>query len=158
MIQILEKIEERVIKNLSQEIKRTKNRILGALARFDDFLTNPLVQGHSGTTPETSRNALSTSQGTNEDETRNDRHSEAGIFHNQTTESSGPGDGHDMVTGVHEEVTYSSSSKSSGKQKKNNSTSRPQFCSEKTPAAIEANQILVALQQLAINNSSAEFH
>ena len=63
-----------------------------------------------------------------------------------------------MVTGVHEEVTYCSPSTSSGKQRKNRPTSRPQFRSESTPATIEADQILLALQQLANNNNSANFH
>ena len=86
------------------------------------------------------------------------------------TPNSGPEDGHDMVTGateqnrnchdltgVHEEVTYCSPSTSSGKQK-NHSTSQPQFRSEDTPATIEADQILLALQQLASGNNSANFH
>ena len=64
---------------------------------------------------------------------------------------------HDM-TGVHEEVAYCSPSTSLGKQKKNRSTSQPQFRSENTPAKIEADQILLALQQLANNNTSANFH
>ena len=65
---------------------------------------NPLLLGHSGTTPETSRNALSTSQGrTNEDDSQNDPHPEAGLFHGQMTQNSGPEDGHDMVTGVQKE-------------------------------------------------------
>ena len=64
---------------------------------------------------------------------------------------------HDM-TGVHEEVTYCPPSTSSGKQKKNRSTSQPQCRSESTPATIEADQILLALQQLANNNKSANFH
>ena len=63
-----------------------------------------------------------------------------------------------MVTGFHEEVMYCSPSTSSGKQKKNRSTSQPQFRSENTPATIEADRILVALQQLANNNNSANFH
>ena len=63
-----------------------------------------------------------------------------------------------MVTGVHEEVTYCSPSTSSGNLKKNRSTSQPQFRSENTLATIEADQILLALQQLAINNNSANFH
>ena len=62
------------------------------------------------------------------------------------------------MTGIHEEVTYCSSSTSSGKQKKNRSTSQLQFRSENTPATIEADQILLALQQLANNNNSANFH
>ena len=64
---------------------------------------------------------------------------------------------HDM-TGVTEEVTNCSPSTSSGKQKKNQSTSQPQFRNEITPATIEADQILLALQQLANNNNSAVFH
>ena len=66
--QVSEEIEGRVTKKLSQEFSRTENRILGALARLDDFLTNPLNQGHSETAPETFRNVLSISQGTNEDD------------------------------------------------------------------------------------------
>ena len=65
--------------------------------------------------------------------------------------------GHDM-TRVHEEVTYCSPSTSSGKQKKDRSTSQPQFRSENTPATIETDQILLALQPLANNNISANFH
>ena len=65
--------------------------------------------------------------------------------------------GHDM-TEVHEEGTYCSPRTSSGKQKKNRSTSQPQFRSENTPATIEADQFLLALQQLASSNNSANFH
>ena len=93
--QVSEEIEGRVTKRLSKEFSRTKNRILGALARLNDFLMNPLLQGHSGTTPEASRNAFSTNQGTNEDDSQNDPHPEAGFFHSQTTQNSGPEDGHD---------------------------------------------------------------
>ena len=114
-----------------------------------------------------------------------DPHPEAGSFGSQTIRNSGQEICCDMVTGVqkreslrrdmvtgvteqirsqrdiltnsHEEVTYCSPSTSSGKQKKNRSTSQPQFCSENTPATIEADQILLALQQLANNNNSANF-
>ena len=93
--QVSEEIEGRVTKRLSKEFSRTENRILGALARLDDFLMNPLLPGHSGTTPEPSRNALNTSQGTNEDDSQNDPRPEAGLFHGQMTQNSGPEDGHD---------------------------------------------------------------
>ena len=93
--QVSEEIEGRVTKRLSKEFSRTENRILGALARLDDFLMNPLLPGHSGTTLEPSRNALNTSQGTNEDVTQNDPHPEAGVFHGRMTQSSGPEEGHD---------------------------------------------------------------
>ena len=68
------------------------------------------------------------------------------------------GNRHDMVTGVLEKVMYCSPSTSSGKQKKNRSTGQPHFRSENTPATIEADQILLALQQLANNINSANFH
>ena len=169
--QVSEEIEGRVTKRLSKEFSRTKNRILGALARLDDFLMNPLFQGHSGTTPETSWNAFSTNQETNEEDAQKNPHPEAGISGNQTMRNSGQEDQRDMVTGVqreslcqrdmvtgvHEKVTYCSPSTSTAQQKKNRSTSQPQFRSENTPATIEADQILLALQQLA-NNNSANFH
>ena len=93
--QICEEIERKVTKKLWKEFSRTESRILGALARLDDFLMNPLIQGHSITAPETSRNAFRTSQGTNEDDSQSDPHPEAGVFNNQTTQDSGPKDGHD---------------------------------------------------------------
>ena len=57
IIQVFEEIEGRVTKKLSQEFSRTESRILGALLRRGDFLLNPLIQSHSGTAQETSRNA-----------------------------------------------------------------------------------------------------
>ena len=50
---------------------------------------NPLIQGKSGTTQVMSRNAFSTNQGTNEDDSQSDPHPEAGIFRNQTMQMSG---------------------------------------------------------------------
>ena len=94
--QVSEEIEGRVTKKLSQELCRTENRILGALARLDDFLMNPLLQGYSGTTPETSRNVFSINQGANEDDSQSDPHPEAGLL------TSGREDRHDMVTGATE--------------------------------------------------------
>ena len=62
------------------------------------------------------------------------------------------------MTATQEEIPYCSSTTSSGKQKKARSTSQPQFRSENTPATIEADQILLALQQLATNFNSANFN
>ena len=143
----------------------------------DDFLMNPLIQGKCGTTPVMSRNAFSTNQGTNKDDSHSDHHPEAGIFGNQTLRNFGQKGRRDMVAGVQKESlcdhdlmtgateqlrsqqdTYCSPGTSSGKQEKNRSTSQPQFRSENTPATIEADQILLALQQLANNNNSANFH
>ena len=69
---------------------------------------------------------------------------------------------HDMTTGATEQIrsqhdTYCSPGTSSGKQKKYRSTSQPQFRSENTPATIEADQVLLALQHLTNNNNSANF-
>ena len=84
--QVSEEIEGRVTKRLSKEFSRTENRILGALARLDDFLLNPLLPGRSAATPEPSRNVLSANQGTNKDDSQNDPHPEADLT-----------DGHDTV-------------------------------------------------------------
>ena len=171
LTQVSEEIEGKITKKLSQEFSRTENRILGALARLDNFLMNPLLQCHSGTAPETSRIVFSVNQGTNEDDSQSDPHPEAGTFDSQAMRNAGQELCCDMVTGVteqnrsqrdiltnsHEEVMYCSPSTSSGKQKKNRSSSQPQFRSENTPATIEADQILLALQQLANNNNSANF-
>ena len=63
--------------------------------------------------------------------------------------------GLDMVTAVQGDIPYCSSGSSSGNQKKARSTSQPQFHSENTPVTIEADQILLTLQQLATNSNSA---
>ena len=95
--QVSKENEGRVTKKLSQVFSRKENRILGALPRLEDFLMNPLLQGHSGAATETSRNAFSVNQGTNEDDSQSDPHPEAGLFHNQMTQNSGPEDGHDSL-------------------------------------------------------------
>ena len=93
----------------------------------------------------------------NKDDSQSDPPPEASNFCNHSTQNSVPENGHDMVTGVHEEFTYCSHSTSSRKQKKNHCTSQPQLRSENTPATIEADQIFLALQQLANNNNSSNF-
>ena len=155
-----------------EKFSRTENRILGALARLDDFLMNPLIQGHSEIAPETSRNVFNINHRTNGNESQSDPHPGAGQFNTHTTRNSDPEYchdkvigvqkerpyGHDLVTGVHEEFNYCSPSTSSGKQKKIRATSQPQFRSENTPATIEADQTLLAPQQLGNNINSANFH
>ena len=66
--------------------------------------------------------------------------------------------GLDMVTAVQGDIPYCSSGSSSGNQKRARSTSQPQFHSENTPETIEAEQILLALQQLATNSNSPNFN
>ena len=95
--QVSEEIEGRVTKKMSQEFSRTENRILRALARLDDFLMNPLLQGHFGTNPETFRNMFIINQGTNEDDSQSNPDPEAGLL------TSGREDRHDMATGVQRE-------------------------------------------------------
>ena len=177
--QVSEQIEGRVNKKLSQEFSRTESRILSALSKLDEFLLNQQIRTHSGSVPETFQNINVDNHGTIEDDSQSDHHPEAGPFRSQTTQNSGQEVGpymvtgaterQDMVTGVTEEVRngrdivtavqgdipYCSSGISSGKQKKARSTSQPQFRSENTPATIEADQILLALQQLATNSNSA---
>ena len=94
--QVSEEIEGRVTKRLSKEFSRKENRILGALARLDDFLMNPLLPGYSGATPEPTRSVLRNNQGTNEDDSQNDPHPEAGLFHSQSARNAGPEDDRDM--------------------------------------------------------------
>ena len=65
---------------------------------------------------------------------------------------------HDMVTEIQENIPYCSLGTSSGKQKKTRSTSQPPFRSENTSATIEADQILLAPQQLASNIISANIN
>ena len=98
---VSEENEGRRTKKLSQEFTKMENRILGALSRLDDFLMNPLVQGHSRTTPETSLNAYGTNQRTIEDDSQTDDCPEARLLRSQTTRNFGSEAGHDMVTGVH---------------------------------------------------------
>ena len=95
--QVSKEIEGKVTEKLSQEFSRTENRILGALASLDDFLMNPLLQGHSGTTPETSRKMFSINQGTKEDDSQSNPHPEAGLL------TSGREDRHNMAMGVQRE-------------------------------------------------------
>ena len=63
-----------------------------------------------------------------------------------------------MMTATQEEIPYCSPTTSSGKQKKARSTSQPHFRSENNPTTVEADQILLALQQLATNSNSVNFN
>ena len=63
-----------------------------------------------------------------------------------------------MTTGPQGEIPYCSPKTSTGKQKKARSTRQAQLRSENTAATMEADQILLALQQLATNSNSANFN
>ena len=88
--QISEEIEGRISKKLSQEFSRTESRILGALSKLDEFLSNQQIQTHSKTVPGTFRKTNVENQGTNEDDSQSDPHPEADIFCGQTTQNYGP--------------------------------------------------------------------
>ena len=164
--QVSEEIEGRVTKKLSKEFSKTESRILGALSKLDEFLLNPQVRTCSVAAPGTSRSSNLENQGTNEDRPSDDPGPEVEF----SSPTSGAETDPHMVTGVtrefrphmttetQEEIPYCSTSTSSGKQKKARSTSQPQFRSDNTPATIEADQILLALQQLATNSNSANFN
>ena len=122
-------------------------------------------------------------QRTNEGDSQSDPHPEASIFRSQTTQNFGPDVGHDMVTGVtedirnrhdivtgvqediryhphtvtgiQEDIPYCSLGTSSGKQKKARSKNYPHFRRNYTPATIEAEPILLSLKQLASNSKLA---
>ena len=152
-------------KKLSKEFSRTESRILGALSKLDEFLLNPQVRTCSVVAPGTSRSNNLDNQGTNEDRPSDDPGPEVEFASPISRAETNP----HMVTGVgelqphmttetQEEIPYCSTSTSSGKQKKARFTSQPQFRSENTPATLEADQILLALQQLATNSNSANFN
>ena len=146
---------------------------MGALSKLDEHLLNPQVRTCSVAVPGTSRNNISENRETTGDRSSDDPCPEVGYsFHHSGRMISPETKNHpQMVTGVtegireythmmtatKEEIPYCSPTTSSGKQKKARSTSRPQFRSENTPATIEADQILLALQQLATNSNSANF-
>ena len=150
--QVSEEIEGRVTRKLFQQFSTRESRFLAALSKLDEFILNPQIRTHSRTVPGTFRNTSVENQGTKEDDSQSDPHSEAGIFRSQITQNSGPEVGHDMGTGVQQEIRYRphvvteipediphcSLGTSSGKQKKARSTSQPHFRSEKIPATIEA--------------------
>ena len=124
--------------------------------------------------PGTSRNDNSENRETTGDRSTDDLCTEVRYFFRHTGQINSPEaeiDPH-MVTGATEEIRqyshvttetqekipYWSPSTPSRSQKKARSTSQPQFCSENTLATIEADQIFLALQQLATNNHSANFN
>ena len=77
IIQASEEIDCRLTKKLFKEFNGTESRFLGAFSQLHEFLLNPLIEGHSGSAPETSRKALNPNQGTNEDDSQSNPHPEA---------------------------------------------------------------------------------
>ena len=180
--QVSEETEGRVTKKLSKEFNKTESRILGSLSKLDEFLLNPQVRTCSVVVQGTSRKANSENRETHGDRSSNDPCSEVGYFRHHSGRLNSPEtetNSHmvtenypHMMTGgpeeirhnphpmtaTQEEIPYCSPTTSSGNQKKARSTSQHQFRSENTPATNEADQILLALQQLTTNSISANFN
>ena len=150
---------------------------MGALSKLDEFLLNPQVRTCSVFQGAT-RNADSENRETHGDLSSKDPYPEWGYFHHHSGQLNNPEadtvtepychmvtgakeeirhNSHTM-TATQEEIPYCSPTTSPGKRKKARSTSQPQFHSENTPATIEADQILLAPQQLATNSNSANFN
>ena len=180
--QVSEEIEGRVTKKLSKEFNKTESRILGASSKLDEFLLNPQVRTCSAAAHGTSRDSNSENRETHGDRSSNDPYPEVGYFPHHSGQLNSPeaenishtvtetyphlvtratGESRHYphtMTAAQEENPYCSPTTSSGRQKKARSTSQPQFCSENTPATIEAEQIFLALQQLATNSNLANFN
>ena len=180
--QVSEEIEGRVTKKLSKEFNKTESRILGALSKLDEFVLNPQVRTCSVAAHGTSKSSNSENRETHGDRSSDDPYPEVGYSPHHSGQLNSPEAETisrtvtetypHMVTGAtrkirhyphtmtaaQEEIPYCSPTTSSGKQKKARSTSQPQFRSEITPATIEADQILLALQQLATNSNSVNFN
>ena len=180
--QVSEVIAGRVTKKLSMEFSKTESRILGALSKLDEFLLNPQVRTCSVAVLGTSGNVNSENRDTHGDRSSNGPYPEVGYFphHSGQLNSPEPETNSHMVTETYPhmatvgpeeirhnphtmtatqgEIPYCSPTTSSGKQKEARSTSQPQFRSENTPASIEADQILLALQHLATNSNLANFN
>ena len=157
--QVSEEIEARVTIKFSNEINRTDSRSLGASSKLDEFLLNPQARTCSSAVPGSSRNNNSENRKTIGDRSLGDACPKAVFSTHRSVNLNGSEleKTLHMVTGSQEEIPYCSPGTSAGKQKKARSTSQPQFRSENTPATIEADQILLALQQLATNSNSASF-
>ena len=95
--QVSEEIEGRASKKLSQEFSRTDSRILGALTKLNEFISNQQIHTHFETVPGAFRNRNVENQGTNEDDSQSDPHPEAGIFRGQATQNLGPKDCRDSL-------------------------------------------------------------
>ena len=174
IFQFSEEIKGRVTKKLSKEFSKTESRVLGALSKLDEFVPNPQIRTCSVAVPGTSRNINWENRETTGDRSSDDPYPEVGFFSHHSRQPNNPETDINphMVTGATEEfhqhphkmtatpkkIPYCSATTSSGKQKKARSTSQPQFRSENTPATIEADQISLALQQLATNSNSANFN
>ena len=133
---------------------------MGALSKLDEFHLSPQVRTCSVAVPGTSRKSNSESREPIRDRSLDDHRPELVFSYCQTSNlnDSEHEETHYRLIGVPEEIPYCSLGTSSAKQKKARSTSQLQLRSENIPATIEADQILLALQQMATNSNSANFN
>ena len=153
-------MEARVGEKLPKEFSRTESRILGALSKLDDSHLNPQVRICSVAVPGRSKNNDSENREPTGDRSLDDLGPEVVFLYHRSGNLIGSEleESHHMVTGVQEEVPYCSLRTSSGKQKTARSTSQPKFRSENTSLTVEADHILLTLQQLAKNSISDNFN
>ena len=127
---------------------------MGALSKLDDFLLNPQLRTFSGTVSGKFRNAGAENKEASGHRSQNDPHPEvefsaccaSNLSLSDTNETS------HVVTGVQEKIPYYYPGTFSTEQKKARSITQPHFCSENTPATIEGDQILLALQKMTKNS------
>ena len=133
---------------------------MGALSIFGELLLNTIVRTCSVAVPRASMKDDSENSEPAGDLPLGDLCPGAVFFacHPSNLKDSEREATHHMVTGLQQEIPYCSPGNSSRKQKKAFSTSQLQFRSENSHATIEADQILLALQQLATNSNSANFN
>ena len=103
--QVSEEIEGKVTKKLSQEISRADSCTLDALSKLNEFLLNPHVRGHSGSTPETSRNSSRENHEPNEDRSQHGPHPEARISMSQSSEDCCPDNAYDTMMHLDVDLT-----------------------------------------------------
>ena len=105
--QVSEEIEDRITKMLSKEFSRKMNRILAALSQLDEFHFYLLIQGHSGSAMEISKNTFYTNQGTNDDDSQLDPHPEARVSQSQTAQAFGSDDSYDsQVRNLFQNISF----------------------------------------------------
>ena len=158
--QVSEEIEGWVIKKLPKNSAGRSHASWALSLNLMNFFWTHKNRTCSVAVPETSRKNGSGNQELTGDRYRSNHCAEA-VFsacHSSNLNESEQEDTHHMVTRVLEQIPYSSPGTFSGEQKKARSTSQPQFCSENNPVTIEAVHIWLALQQLAINSTSANFN
>ena len=148
-----------VLEKTSQELSWTEWCVLSALSELDVFLLNPQVRTCSKSVPGKCINNNSENREPTGDCSLDSLWPKArfSACHSSNLNDSEQEKTNHMVIGVPQEISYCSVGLSSGKPKKARSTSQPQFCSEQSPVKIEADQLLLAFQQLATNSISANF-